>query len=185
MAIIRQCLTPSNGIKLVNSMINGTANQENLVQWKNIYSNNSFGTVGSGYWWVFLEYNRYLIYSKNRGTTCELGVQCESGRESWSTYTHFADVNSHIIDDMVDTKLVVKLDMPVWKDREGYICQEEDALGCNVTRNMLRPGMHIVRDEVGGNISVRGDGHTYGELDLETKGTIPHKKYQTKTNTLP
>ena len=173
MARIRQCLTPSKGIRLVNSMIDGTADQVSLVQWKDKYSTNSLGTVGRGYWRGFMERNGHLICSKR-------GAKYELDRASWSTYANFADMYSHIIDEMVDAKLAVKLETPVWKDRAGNVCMEKDALGCKVTHDILRPDMCIVGDEVGGNISMKGDGHAGGELYLCAKGTIPQKKVSNK-----
>ena len=61
-----------------------------------------------------------------------------------------------------------------------YVCMEKDALGCKVTHDILRPDMCIVGDEVGGNISMKGDGHAGGELYLCAKGTIPQKKVSNK-----
>ena len=46
MARIRQSLSPSKGLKLVNDMIEGTELQEDLVKWKEIHTSNSSGTVG-------------------------------------------------------------------------------------------------------------------------------------------
>ena len=46
MARMRQCLTPSKGLLLVNSLISGTKIQQDLVEWKRTNTPNSTGTVG-------------------------------------------------------------------------------------------------------------------------------------------
>ena len=46
MARIRQSLSPSKGLKLINDMIDGTELQEELVKWKETHTSNSSGTVG-------------------------------------------------------------------------------------------------------------------------------------------
>ena len=115
-----------------------------------------------------MERNGYLICRKR-------GAKYDLDRASWSTHANFADMYSHIIDEMVDTKLAVKLETPVWKDRAGNVCMEKNALGCKITHNILRPDMCLVRDEVGGNISMKGDGHAGGELYLCAKGIILQK----------
>lgn len=50
MARIHQCLCPSKGLELVNSLIKSTWIQEELIQWKRRNTPNNTGTVGAGYW---------------------------------------------------------------------------------------------------------------------------------------
>jgi len=49
MARIRQCLTPSRGIRLVNSLIAGTHHQNEIMNWKDTHCSSSKGSVGRGY----------------------------------------------------------------------------------------------------------------------------------------
>ena len=49
MARIRQPLTPSEGLQLVNSLIDGMPIQQELIKWKQKFSTNSHGYVGSVY----------------------------------------------------------------------------------------------------------------------------------------
>ena len=69
MCQIRQCLTPPQGIELVNSMISGTAAQEKLVEFKQRNSHtsddqNKLGSIGRGYWDAFMKRNDHLIESR-------------------------------------------------------------------------------------------------------------------------
>ena len=82
MARIRQCLIPSKGLQLVNSLINGTKLQQELIAWKKRgNSNNEAGIVGRGHWRKFMKRNRDKIDSK-RGQKYELDMQ------NWTTYSN-------------------------------------------------------------------------------------------------
>lgn len=83
-----------------------------------------------------------------------MGAKYKLDRASCSTYTNAADMYSYINDETVNTKLAVKLDTLVQKDREGNICQEEDALSYNITHNILRPKLFLVGKDVGGTINI-------------------------------
>ena len=61
MARIRQCLTPSKGLALINSIIEGTSVQEKLKKWKEKNTPNCVGTVGKGYWRLFLKRHKNQI----------------------------------------------------------------------------------------------------------------------------
>ncbi len=55
MAEIRQSLTPSKGLTLINSLVDGTPIQKELEIWKNKFSNNTKGSVGQLCWGAFLK----------------------------------------------------------------------------------------------------------------------------------
>lgn len=55
----------------------------------------------------------------------------------------------------------------------GEEVPEEDATGCKVTHDLTYPEMCIVMDEVGDNISQRGDGNKGGEMYVFAKGMVP------------
>ena len=59
MSKIKRSLTSSEGLRLANELIEGTAVQQQLVQWKmnkKVYNRDmgALGTVGMGYWRNFL-----------------------------------------------------------------------------------------------------------------------------------
>ena len=63
MARIRQCLNPSKGLQLVNSLIKGTKIQDELVEWKKRNTPNNTGALGTGYWHGFLRRHRTKLVS--------------------------------------------------------------------------------------------------------------------------
>ena len=173
MARMRQCLTPSKGLLLVNSLISGTNIQRELVKWKQTNTPNFTGTLGRGYWVNFMKRNRNKIVGKR-------GQKYELSRQNWTTYNNFVQMYNHIIDELVDAKLAVKLDNPVWMNRSGEECDESEAFGCKVHHKIIRPELCFCGDEVGGNISMKGDGHNGGELLLTERGKVPQRKASTR-----
>ena len=173
MARMRQCLNPSKGLLLVNSLIRGTKIQEELIEWKKTNTPNCTGTVGRGYWRKFMRRNKSKIVGKR-------GQKYELNRQNWTTYNNFVQMYKHIIDEMVDAGLAVELDEPVWMNRDGNICPEHEAFGCKVHHKVIHPELCFCGDEVGGNISMKGDGHHGGELLLAEKGTIAQRKSSTR-----
>jgi hypothetical protein len=169
MGRIRQSLRPSQSVELINSMISGTRAQEDLVAWKKKHSYGEDGTVGIGYWQAFLNRNSHLICSKR-------GQKYELDRDKWTTYANFSQMYEHVYEYMEEAGVAVKLEAPVWRDKAGHDCTEEDAFGCNVTHDLTHHEMCVVMDEVGGNTSQKGDGHIGGELLVCEKGATPQKQ---------
>ena len=61
-------------------------------------------------------------------------------------------------------------------EQEGVECDKSNAFRCKVTHKLIRPDMCIFGDEVGGNLSMKGDGHVGGKLLLGERGYIPQEK---------
>ena len=81
---------------------------------------------------------------------------------------------------MVETGVAVELDSPVWMDRAGNEVEDEaDTYGCKVTHKVIRPDMCICGDEVGGNLSMKGDGNEGGKLLLGERGYVVQEKAST------
>ena len=169
MARLRQCVTPSQAVQLINSMISGTAVQRKLIEWKKKNSFGDTGTIGTKYWTAFKKRNCEKIYTKK-------GQKYELDRVTWSTYANFEQMYDQIYDMMVEAGVAVKKDYPEWMDAYGDIVYEDNALGCKVTHDLIRPEMCIVMDEVGGNTSQKGDGNKGGEKFIVPKGMIPQLK---------
>ena len=129
MARIRQSLCPYEGLRLVNSLIKNTNIQNEVVAWKEKYSNNNLPTVGLGYWSRFMKRNKDKIVSKR--------VQrYKLNRQKWITYANFVHIYSHCIEEMVDAGVAV-LEEPVWMNREGVECDKSNAFGCKVTHKLI------------------------------------------------
>ena len=170
MAEIRQSLTPSKGLALINLLISEMPIQKDLEEWKQKYSNNVSGSVGKGYWRAFLKRNSHKIVSKR-------GQKYELDRQNWTTYANFVDMYEQCIAQMVRAGVAKKRTTPVWMNRDGKECRESDAFGCKVTHDLIHPDWCLVGDEVGGNISMKGDGHAGGRLYLAAKGRVAYRKY--------
>ena len=173
MARMRQALSPSEGVKLINSLILGTKSEKDLIAFKEKHCSNARGTVGVGYWRGFKKRNEHKIVTKK-------GAKYELDRDKWTTYANFTDMYKHIYEEMEDAKVATPYAAPMWQDYDGNPCLEKDAFGCKVTHNLTHPEMCVVMDEVGGNTSQKGDGHIGGELLVCAKGMIPKKKVNTK-----
>ena len=173
MARIRQSITPSRGLLLVNSLIQNMPIQKDLIDWKRKYSNDSLGTVGKGYWDRFIKRNKDKLVSKR-------GQKYELNRQKWTTYANFVDMYKHTYQEMIEAGVAKKLTEPTWMDADGRICRESEAFGCKVTHHLIHPDMCICGDEVGGNLCIKLDGHVGGELLLTAPGKVPQKKASSK-----
>ena len=94
------------------------------------------------------------------------GQKYELNRQKWTTYANFVDMYKHCIQEMVDAGLAKKLEVPRWITRNGRICSEDQAFGCQVTHDLIKPQLCICGDEVGGNLCMKGDGHIGRELKV-------------------
>ena len=130
MARMRQCLTLSKGLLLVNSLIIGTRIQSELVAWKKKNTPNFTGTLGRGYWVNFMKRNKSKIVGKR-------GQKYELSRQNWTTYNNFVQMHNHIIGELVDAGLAVKLDHTIWMNRSGKECDESEAFGCKVHHKII------------------------------------------------
>ena len=88
---------------------------------------------------------------------------------------------THIIHEMVGTGVAEQLHEPEWMNRDGDIVEQKDSFGCKVFHRLVRPDMCIVGDEVGGSISMKGDGHRGGMLYVCGKKQVPKKNISTKS----
>jgi hypothetical protein len=158
MARIRQSLTPSQGLALINGMVEGTREQANLISFKDKYcvcSEEDMGKVGRGYWRGFRRRNNHMLVSKR-------GQKYELDRSMWSTYANFIQMYDQVGEELVNAGVARKLETAVWMDKCGVECAEKDAYGCKVTIDITEPDWVLVMDEVGGNTNQKGDGNVGG-----------------------
>ena len=87
---------------------------------------------------------------------------------------------NNVIDKMVDVGVAGKLADPMWMDHNGNICLEQEAFGCKVHHQIVRPDMCLCGDEVGTNILMKGDGHIGGALFVIEKEESIKGKCQQK-----
>ena len=90
-ARIRQYLMPTQGLELVNSIIDVSTVHYDLMKFQKKYCPaDKPGTVGSGYWRGFRKRNRRLVVSKQ-------GQKYELDRSAWNTYANFSQMHDQVI----------------------------------------------------------------------------------------
>ena len=66
---------------------------------------------------------------------------------------------NHVADQMVVARVTEVMNISIWINRSDYKCEESQPLVCKVTHQIIKPGMCIVEDQVGGNLCMKGNGH--------------------------
>jgi len=175
MVCIRASLTPSDGIRLIKSSIIDTAVQKDLIVWNHKYSHirHNVDQVGAGYRQGFMRRNKHLIVSRK-------GQKYELNRSNWTTYKNFAQMYESIEEELIAAGVATLLDELVWISTNGDVVKEKDEYGCKVTIDITKPEMCVVADEVGGNMSQKGDGLVGGELMLIKPGQVAQRNISTK-----
>ena len=77
---------------------------------------------------------------------------------------------------MVDAAVATPLPTPVWINHYDKECRDSDTLGCMVTHRLCHPELCFIGDEVGNNISMKGDVNAGGKILCTKQGTSPYEK---------
>ena len=75
---------------------------------------------------------------------------------------------------MVSAGVAEQLPEPIWMDENGSPCEEDAFFECMAKRKLTRPDLCFIRDGVGDNISMKGDGHAAERLLLGAPGSVAH-----------
>ena len=151
MSKIKRSITPFEGLALINDMIKGTDIQRELIDWKlrhNIYFERfeDLGTVGLGYWRVFMQRNGQVLCSK-------VSRKFSKDRSSWTTYLLFNEMYDHIQQIMIECGISEQLQSPVWMDEHGHEVDDKNkAFGMKVEAKLVRPDLGFMCNEVGCNL---------------------------------
>jgi hypothetical protein len=65
--------------------------------------------------------------------------------------------------ELVEVKVAVHLDEPVWMDANGNSVAEVNLFGMKASTKLIHPNMCITMDEVGCNLNMTKDGHVNGK----------------------
>ena len=68
-------------------------------------------------------------------------------------------MHDNIAQEMIDDGIAKFLEEPLWKDHFGRTFEEKKYFGYKVSVGIDYRGYFLVADEVGGNISQKGDGN--------------------------
>jgi hypothetical protein len=167
-------ITVGHALPLINSLINGTQYQLNVIEWKKKHrldynkegeklSNDELGQVGVGYWRQFLKRHKNLLHT-NKGRLFELN------RTKWTKYSNFRDMYLNVEEHMIKAKVAEALPEGKWMNKTGEEVCEEDAYGMKVTTKLLHPHCCLTMDETGGDTSMMNDGNVCGEKFVGRKG---------------
>jgi hypothetical protein len=164
-----QPLAQSEGILLVNSIIEGTVHQDKLRQFQQVSSKMSkdagnLGYAGYAYWRAFKERNKEQLDAGSPVTQ-------EASRKEWSSYLNFSQMYDLVYDQMDQAGVLEDLDEPVWMNLAGEVVSSEaESFGEKVTKIMKHPEYVLFVDEVGNNTNMKDDGRVGGERLLKAKG---------------
>ncbi len=134
------------------------------------HSSNETRTVGVKYRRGFMKRNRHLLVSTRRGQKYELDCH------NWTTYKIFRNMYMHTYPEMAEAGVTDQPPQPIWMDRNGKQTSEKDALRYMVTHKLFHPDRCFVGDEVGGNLSMKGDGHAAGKKLLTATESVPYNR---------
>ena len=122
MGRIRQPMTKPVVLKMMNDAIKGTFHEKVFIEFKRKRTAteiNDDAVVGEKWWDGFLKRNKVLLDNKK----C---VLFGTNRADWTRFETFDDMYKAIYKQMVEAGVAVKLDAPVFTDREGNVVSEDD-----------------------------------------------------------
>ena len=101
-------------------------------------------------------------------------------RDNQTYYGKFKKMYNHIIEELVHANLMVELPDAQWMNGNSHTIEQLNALGCKVTHKITRPEWYIVADEVGSDLSMKGDGRRGGQKFMCGRGSKPYHKSSKK-----
>ena len=173
MSTIRRCLTPSQCLHLANDLVAGTDTEKKVIAFKNkIYKKNyENADLGQNYWRGFKRRWENVLTSKR-------GQKFALDRSNATTFTNVHKMYEEVYEALVDCGVATKVDDPVYMDRDYNVTSQLDGFGTKCTHTLDHPELCIVVDEVGSNLSQKGDGHVGGQKYVCARGAIPQIKVQ-------
>ena len=136
---------------------------------KQKFDNTDFGR---NYWNGFRKRWEHTLYFK-RGQKFALDMSAAL------TFSNMNKMYDKVYDAMVQCKVASKEDQPVYKtDDDEIVTDLKEKFGLPCIHKIDHPKMCLVVDEVGSDLSQKGDGHIGGVKYVFKKGTIPQNKVQ-------
>ena len=174
MSRIQQCLTPTQCLLLANDLIAGTKYEDKVIKFKE--SRNKVkcekAELGKKYWLGFKKRWEHVL-------TFKRGQKFALDRSAALTFSNINKMYDEVYTAMVDCKVAKKRHCPIYEDRHGSIASEwSKKFGLPCTHEITHPHMCLVVDEVGADLSQKGDGHISGALYACEKGTHAQNKVQ-------
>ena len=167
MARVRQPITPTEGLALMNSLIKETGLQQKLIDFKCNRCDNKnetdekLGQVGMGYWRGFMQRHGSKLVTKR-------GERYSCDRSDWSKLSYIAQMYDCIYDELVTAGVAETLEMPIFYDRDGNIVEASAAYGEAANIRIIHPDYLLFADETGCNTSQKKDGNVGGQKMIPT-----------------
>ena len=176
MGRIRRCLTPTQCLHLAKDLIKGIEIEKKVVAFKKKLFRKDYedSDLGMRYWHGFKKRWGHKIIMKR-------GQKFALDRASSTTFANMSKMYDDVYEALVECKVAEVLDPPMFMDNDGNITDYHiNEFGVKVSHTITYPDMCLVVDEVGSNLSQKGDGHIGGQMYMCERGAIPQVKVQHK-----
>ena len=174
MSRIRRCLTVSQCLLLANDLIEGTDVEKAVVEYKKKIkaSNSEKANLGTKYWKGFKKRWGHVL-------TFKRGQKFALDRSAALTFCNINKMYDEVYGALVECNVASKYEIPIYTTNNGSIATEwEEKFGLPCTHKIDHPEMCLVVDEVGSDLSQKGDGHIGGAKYACEKGTHAQNKVQ-------
>ena len=158
LATMRQPVTASGALNIINSMIASSNLQEEVILWKKTHGirGENEGKLGNHYWVNFKKRHPEINSKK--------AVRFDSKRDDWCTYENFEKMYNGVYKAMVDARVAIELEEEVFVKVDGTITEnEEESYGRKTKFLLTQPKYCLYVDEVGCNTSQKSDGNVGGQ----------------------
>jgi hypothetical protein len=166
-------ISSSQGLSLCNSIIEGTKFQSDVVAHKKLYCQTATEKLGLSYWKGFLKRNKQLFRAKK-------AVKFETKCSEWCTYKNMKEMYAEVYSHLTESGLAVKYPESVWRNADGEIVDEKQAIGLKSKYKLIHPELVVFVDEVESNTSQMKDSQVGGETYLCTADGCPQQRTATK-----
>jgi hypothetical protein len=176
MGNVRQPLTPTEGLLVMNGLIKNQELQQKLIEFKLQRGLGGdlehLGKVGRSYWTGFMKRHGDRLVTKR-------GEKFAANRADWSKHFYIKQMYDVIYDEFVAANVARALETPVFMDRLGNIVEEDQKFGESIDIEITHPDYILFGDETGCNTSQKKDGHEAGTKYVVARGQTPRMQAST------
>jgi hypothetical protein len=163
---MRQPLTASGALSVINSLVETSNMQREIIGWKannlpedDVENNANLAYLGTAYWRNFKKRHPELKTKR--------AVRFDSKREDWCNFDNFRAMYAGVYAAMVQSRVAIELEEEVMVRLDGTITLDEKEKAGRKTKYILtRPEFVFFVDEVGCNTSQKSDGNNGGQKFL-------------------
>ena len=168
MSRIWRCLTPSQCLLLANDLVEDTEIEKEVIKFKKKKYKQKFEktSLGQYYWRDFKRgYAHLLTFQRGQ----KFALDCSAAL----TFSNMNKMYKEVYAAMTQCNVTSVFEKPQYKTVDGKVANtysEEFGLPC--THMINHSEMCLVVDEVGSELSQKGDGHVGGSLYAYERGTV-------------